>query len=201
MLIAPLGSMACIGQRFAHSWQGLPHSLRRFNTVNRRRRSRPPIAIAAPSAQRNRQNARSTNNPAARITNAYATNGQPRSIPTEMTGLDGPTPAPPPIASIPATQSPPTPPADNASPDPSGKPARHDASDAPRRGGGRPPGNSLAMRGPSRHRKNVDDGELGPRDPAYPHQPEEQKANAQRLIETRVARQPVHRDEQHGEHQ
>ena len=36
MLIAPLGSMACIGQRFAHSWQGLPHSERRFNGVNRR---------------------------------------------------------------------------------------------------------------------------------------------------------------------
>jgi len=40
MSIAPLGSMACIGQRLAHSWQGLPHSERRFNVVNRCSRSR-----------------------------------------------------------------------------------------------------------------------------------------------------------------
>ncbi len=87
MLIAPLGSMACIGQRLAHSWQGLPHSERRFNGVNRR--SRPPIAITAPSGQRNRQNARSTNKPAPRSTNAYTTNGQARSILSEMTVLNG----------------------------------------------------------------------------------------------------------------
>ena len=49
--------------------------------------------------------------------------------------------------------------------------------------------------------KHVDDAELGPRNPAYPNQREEQKANPYRRIQTRVARQPKLRDEQHGEHQ
>jgi len=52
-MMAPSRAMASYSQRDLQVWHGLPHSWRRGNQFQRRRR--PPSVMAAPSGQMKRQ--------------------------------------------------------------------------------------------------------------------------------------------------